>query len=176
MGTLPRLPLILEWRQCPTITRVTMMTLTTRKGRELRVPTLDDLAAYDGAHTFKLWRSLPSDWLCPSCKRTRYQLLTWTKALTPSTRRLRGEVNWLAAIHGHHDHGSHGGRQRRFPFTLICQECNATDGKAKRMLGLPPDFSFSPEELGMFVVGRPHAGVTADFTIARQIYDRLSRS
>jgi hypothetical protein len=153
-----------------------MRTLTTRKGQELRIPTLDDLAAYDGAHTFKLWRSLPSDWFCPSCKRTRYQLLTSTKALTPSARRLRGEVNWLAAIHGHHDHGSHGGRLPRFPLTLICQACNAADGKAKRLLGLPTDFSFSPEELSMFVVGRPHVGVTADYVVARQIYDGVSRS
>lgn len=41
------------------------------------IPTAEDFHAYKGAHTHKLWRSLPLDWSCPSCKRSRYELLTW---------------------------------------------------------------------------------------------------
>jgi hypothetical protein len=58
----------------------------------------------------------------------------------------------------------------RFDTTLICGDCNSADGAAKRRLGLPPTFSFTPTEIRTFVVGKPHAGITIDYAAALSAY------
>lgn len=61
----------------------------------------------------------------------------------------------------------------RFPRTVVCDQCNAADGRAKRKLGLPSDFSFSPLEIRAFVTATPHAPHVVDYEIARRIYESL---
>jgi hypothetical protein len=102
-------------------------------------------------------------------------LLTWTKSRTNSSKRAFGDYHWLAAIHPHHDHGSHdsGYPHPRFPPTLVCGNSNSADGAVKRRFQLPADFSFSPQELSQFVVGRAHSGVEIDYDAAKRIYDSL---
>jgi hypothetical protein len=135
------------------------------------IPTQEDFGAYRGAHTRKIWASLPQHWQCPSCGRTRFQLLTWTKARTDSSRRAFGNYHWLAAIHEHHDHCSESGSYLpRFARVFICSDCNSADGAVKRRFKLPVDFSFSPEELSKFVIGHPHDGVEIDFEAAKNLY------
>jgi hypothetical protein len=150
------------------------MAAVRRKERVILIPTAEDLSAYTGAHTPKLWRSLPLDWVCPSCRRSRYELLTWTRTRTDSARRLHGEYHWLVAIHPHHDHRSDDGRHvSRFPRTPICGDCNTAEGRTVKRMGLTGKFSFSPEELSRFISGRPHAGVVADFVLAKAVYDEI---
>lgn len=61
---------------------------------------------------------------------------------------------------------------QRFPRTLICGDCNSADGAAKRKLGLPKDWSFTPAELAQFVKVLPYSGKTdIDYEIARKIYE-----
>jgi hypothetical protein len=78
----------------------------------------------------------------------------------------------MAPLHKHHDHsvelGSNG--QPRFPETVVCDQCNAADGAAKRKLKLPNTFSFSPMEIAAFVVATPHAKHTINYELARAIY------
>jgi hypothetical protein len=144
----------------------------TRKRRLLRVPAQQDFENYRGGHTFRKWKGLPPDWHCPACRRSRFQLLTWTKSLTRHGGLAPGEYKWLAPLHEHHDHYVDGGvYQPRFSPTLICSDCNSAEGRTKRLLGLPSDFSFSPAEMSRFVTGSPHNGVETNLEIARKIYE-----
>jgi hypothetical protein len=85
-----------------------------------------------------------------------------------------GEYQWLAPIQEHHDHRSDNGidSPRFFP-ALVCGDCNSADGRVKRLLKLPSEFSFSPTELSQFITGDPHGGVKAGMTIAKRIYTTL---
>lgn len=66
----------------------------------------------------------------------------------------------------HHCHGS-----GRFPRTLICGDCNSADGAAKRKLGLPEHWSFSPIEIGQFVSVAPYSGaIRIDYVAALRLY------
>ena len=144
----------------------------------LKVPSEADYRAYDGAHCFNLWRNLPDSWRCPSCSRSKFELLRWT------TRRFRQGVgacppfsDWFAGLHAHHDHAAdYGNPAARFPETVICDQCNVAEGRAKRKLGLPLSFSFSPVEIAQFVVAFPHRCHAIDLAIARRIFGQLRRS
>ena len=145
-----------------------------RKRKFLRIPTQEDFESYRGGHTFKKWFGLPSGWHCPACGRSKFQLLTWTKCRTGYGGNTPGEYQWLAPIQEHHDHRSDGGMHSpRFPSALICGDCNSADGKVKKCLGLPSQFSFSPEELSQFITGYPHDGVKTDLKMAGEVYAAL---
>jgi hypothetical protein len=58
----------------------------------------------------------------------------------------------------------------RFPGTIICGNCNAADGSAKKKLGLPEWFSFSPSEIATFVKASPNAPHVIDYQTALAIY------
>lgn len=75
-------------------------------------------------------------------------------------------MGWTTSIVGHHCHGA-----GRFTGTLMCGDCNSADGAAKRKLGLPASWSFSPREIGQFVTVTPHSGKTViDYEIADALY------
>lgn len=63
---------------------------------------------------------------------------------------------------------------RRFPETLVCDQCNSADGQAKRQLKLPANFSFSPSEIRQFVTAAPHEGHRIDIQRAQAIYQTLN--
>jgi hypothetical protein len=147
----------------------------------LRVPTIDDYRAFDGAHAPQKWNGHTDEWRCPACQRTKFELLRWTKR-TPSTAPAPFE-SWLAVLVEHHDHGSdrfgydeHGMSfpkgPERFAPSIICDQCNAADGLAKRRHKLPESWSFSPEEIGEFVTATPHARHVIDYPHALKIYER----
>lgn len=141
-----------------------------------RIPTLDDFQAYDGAHCSTLWERLPEDWLCPACRRSKFEIMRWTKRWKPITK--EPFFGWMAGLHTHHDHREdcHGGfwipRPARFRETVICDQCNAADGRAKKKLGLPEPFSYSPEEIGQFVTATPHERHSINFPKAQGIYSK----
>ena len=133
------------------------------------IPTESDLRQYDGAHTPHLWFSRPKDWRCPACGRSKIQIMRWTKRCVQG-RRFEG---WLAALHTHHCHSvaicDFTGKGR-FDQIVICDQCNAADGLAKRKLGIPDPFSFSPTEIGQFVDAKPNASHVIDYERALEIY------
>ena len=133
-------------------------------------PSMDVFLAYKGAHAHQLWARVGPDWICPCCKRTKYQLMRWTKR-APNTP--QQYMDWLAVLHTHHDHSVplFERRPRRFDETVICDQCNVADGQAKRKLGLGDDFSFSPYEIAQFITATPHGRHKYDFAVARRLYE-----
>ncbi len=142
----------------------------------VKQPTSEEFLEYDGAHCFRLWKSLPDPWRCPGCNRTKYEILRWTRRYYKSgVGKCPGYMGWMAGLHRHHDH-SQGYVDRsigRFPETVVCDQCNSSDGVAKRQLSLPEGFSFSPSEIGEFITPTPHGKHSIDFERAQYIILRL---
>ena len=135
------------------------------RGYKKKIPTEKELSEYDGAENRKAWRRIPSCWTCPVCGRTKYEILKWKKRKGVDTL-LYGEFGWKFLVHRHHDHG-----ERWSGKTIICSDCNAADGIAKRILKLPSSWSFSPEELSEFVECSPYGGIERiDLDIALDIF------
>jgi hypothetical protein len=89
----------------------------------IKRPTRDDYLAFDGAHCHAIWRSLSDEWRCPGCDRTKFEIMRWTRRKPPG--HIEWSMDWLAAFHTHHDHGSD-----RFGFdehgTFVPQEPSAS--------------------------------------------------
>lgn len=136
---------------------------------KIRVPTLEDFQQYTGLHCHRLWKEVGDFFVCPACQRNKFQILRWTTRFPRSPSSFK---DWVAVLHRHHDHSdnSFDRTSGRFPTTVICDQCNAADGAAKRKLGLPKNFSFSPREIAQFVVASPHSPHQIDFDRARDIY------
>jgi hypothetical protein len=144
--------------------------LTLKRNREMLIPTQEEIFKFDGAHCKKLYASIGADWRCPGCYRTKYQLMRWTKRFQGSPNAFMG---WVVGLHKHHDHGSWPGR---FAETLVCEQCNSADATAKRVLGLPRDFSFAPSEIRQFVLGIPHGWHLIQYHVAAALYENWWRS
>ena len=140
-----------------------------------RIPTHQEYLAYDGAHTHRLWAEVGPNWVCPACNRSKFQVLRWTTRFPKSPKAFQ---DWMAPLHRHHDHsaGVFSNRCSRFPETIICDQCNAADGAAKRKLKLPKNFSFSPAEIAVFVVATPHDKHAINYEMAYEIYVAISMS
>jgi hypothetical protein len=139
-----------------------------------KIPTAADLAAFTGMHCRQLYQQAVSEgWRCPSCGRTAEQLVRWTEIRGPSWRARYGDefgMGFTVTLTRHHCHG-----YGRFPPTMICGDCNSADGAAKRKHKLPESWSFSPEEIGRFVMVVPHSGATRiDYDRALRIYQAWS--
>lgn len=145
----------------------------------IRVPTREEYLAYTGAHCHQLWASLGEEWRCPGCCRAKYEIMRWTtryaKCQDGSKTSYKG---WMAGLHKHHDHsqGYWDSAQGRFPQMIVCDQCNAADGAAKRKLRLPKNFSFSPWEIRQFTTCTPHGKHKLNFEIAGYIYAQLTHS
>lgn len=138
----------------------------------VKKPTFEEFLGHDGLHYYQLWKEVGNQWCCPSCKRTKYEIMRWAKRFPNKPNSFWG---WVAPLHRHHDHSaSFIGSNARFPVTTICDQCNSSDGVAKRRLNLPSNFSFSPEEIAFFVTSTPHGKHKVDFSIALMIYDELA--
>jgi hypothetical protein len=140
-----------------------------------KVPSQADLDVFTGMHCGKLYvQALKTDWRCPSCFRTAHQLVRWTEIRgTPWRERYGDEygMGFSISMTKHHCHGT-----GRFPLTLICGDCNSADGTAKRKLGLPVDWSFSPFEIGQFVSVAPYSGATKiDYEKAMHLYQQAQQ-
>ncbi len=146
-----------------------------KRNTALRVPTGAEYEAFDGAHCRNLYRALDPIWECPGCGRSRFQILRWTMLFPKLASRHEG---WAAGLHLHHDHADdafrHGRSGTRAPIrfaaAVICEQCNSADGTAKRKLGLPAEFSFSPAEIRQFVRATPHGFHEIDYDAALAIF------
>ena len=141
--------------------------------RGIRVPTYEDYYHHDGLHYRHLWQEIGDTWTCPGCGRTKYQIMRWARRSPKSPNSFMG---WVAPLHRHHDHsvGYFERGQPRFPQTTICDQCNASDGAAKRKLKLRSNFSFSPQEIALFVLATPHGKHVINFDVALSIYNGLA--
>lgn len=143
-----------------------------------RAPTDEEFAAYDGMHCAVIWKTLPGDWRCPVCDRSKREILIWGKRKGWNAS-VYGEVGFKAGIHAHHDHGDifAFGQFGRFKTTHICGACNNLDARLKKKIGAVCDFSFSPEELrSCLLSAKPNRGIDAkdiDFAKAQTIYDSV---
>lgn len=148
------------------------MLLHESDAQAVRVPTPEEFAAYKGAHCQQLWARVGPHWTCPSCRRSKFEILRWTMRF-PRTAEMFED--WMAALHEHHDHARSwtGVGIVRFQPTVLCDQCNSADGAAKRRLRLPENFSFSPAEIGRFVVSTPHGKHVIDYDLADRIYSAL---
>lgn len=121
-----------------------------------KTPTYEEYLNHTGLHYHKLWKATGDSWICPGCGRSKFQIMRWTLRF-PNTP--DAFMDWVAALHKHHDHSNDYMNlgEPRFPETLICGQCNSADGTVKRKLKLPKKFSFSPQEMRMFIEATPHA-------------------
>lgn len=150
----------------------------------LKVPTPEDYAAFSAEDCHKLWATLPEDWRCPACQRSKFELLAWEQLFDREGARACMHVkqvswglcldrhhyyhDWYARVCRHHDHGT----PERFPEAVVCHQCTEREAAAKRVLRLPEDFSFSPAEIGGFTTAPPHSGEgTVDYYKAQVIYE-----
>lgn len=152
---------------------------TLKHNFEVRRPTWDEYLAFDGAHCRNIYKKLAEDWQCAACARTKFQILRWTMLYPNKPSRYLG---WAGGYHEHHDHAgdkyAHTGRSYyvapRFAPTVVCEQCNSADASAKRKLKLPKDFSYSPREIGHFVIAFAHGKHLLDYQKAQSIYSQLS--
>jgi len=153
--------------------------MATNRNTAFRVPTTTEYEGFDGAHCRNLYRALDPAWECPGCGRSRFQILRWTMLFPKLPSRHEG---WAAGLHRHHDHANDAyryGRTKtfvevRFQECVVCEQCNSADGTAKRKLGLPAAFSFSPQEIRQFVRATPHGFHEVDYDRARAIFEAAS--
>jgi hypothetical protein len=59
----------------------------------------------------------------------------------------------------------------RFDEALVCSECNAADGKAKKAVGADPHFSFAVAEIATFIKAAPHHDHVIDVGAAKAAWD-----
>jgi hypothetical protein len=137
---------------------------TIKRNRERRIPTVEEQREFTGAHCRRKYAALAPDWRCPGCNRTKYELIRCTMLFPKSPHRYMG---WAGGLHEHHDHSGWPGR---FPPTVMCEQCNDADKAAKRALGLPGDFSFSPAEIRGFVLATAHGWHLLNYAAARREY------
>ncbi|WP_454914455.1 hypothetical protein [Variovorax gossypii] len=143
-----------------------------------KIPSAADLAAFGGMHCSRIHHeAVASGWRCPSCNRNANEVVRWTEIKGAWREKFADEfgMGFTTSLTHHHCHSEL--QLPRFQRALICGDCNSADAAAKRKLGLPADWSFSPAELAQFVRVAPHSGKTMiDYAIARVIFDTTQRS
>lgn len=127
-----------------------------------------------GAHLNKWWVMTSVNWACPCCNRTKSEIVRLNKN------------NYLTCqLHEHHDHmqnivkslfESFSTKQNTivadrlsekfaiktafslsaYDNTVVCFDCNKADAEAKKIVNAHKFFSFSPSEIGEFVISQPN--------------------
>jgi rubredoxin len=134
------------------------------------------------------WACTPKEWTCPACRRGKRDIA-----------RLTDKGKLMCRLVEHHDHmadlveaeferqcKTHGKIvadefAKRFAKrasqmvaaydnTIICDDCNTADPKAKREADAHKDFSYSPQEISQFVKAKPNVPHEIDPEEARRIW------
>jgi rubredoxin len=143
------------------------------------------------------WRNTSSDWYCPVCRRSKPEILRPDRSGDP-----------IGHLTAHHDHfreyldnienerarivGSASALDEsakrflrrftegltRFDDVVICQDCNTADAEAKKIMGAPPHLTFTPGEIGSFILpasgcvhGIDQGKLEQAYQIALDLYD-----
>jgi hypothetical protein len=154
-------------------------------------PQTQQIAQRLGASGFALnrwWVITSPDWTCSVCRRSK-----------PEIARLNRHGAMMGELHAHHDHmceyverrfheiSAERGEivadaratefiKRAVPFacafdeTIICNDCNAADARAKALVYAHPDFSFAPAEIARFVIAAPNREHAIDASRARELW------
>ncbi|MFC4194109.1 hypothetical protein ACFQFS_18385 [Novosphingobium lubricantis] len=136
------------------------------------------------------WAMTSLGWRCPACEREKADIARKTESGVILCQRerhhdhlgdLAARVLRETACQDVPDH-LHTWRKRacasvlplieRFAETLVCMDCNAADAAMKMELGdrVHRDFSFSPSEIGAFVVARPNQAHERIFEMGTEIW------
>jgi rubredoxin len=147
-----------------------------------------------GAAGFALnrwWVITSPDWTCSVCRRPKREIA-----------RLNQRGAMMGELHAHHDHmreyvarrfaevSAERGEivadawatefiKRAAPFAcafdeiIVCADCNAADGRAKRLVRAHPDFSFAPAEIAQFVIAAPNREHAIDASRARALWRQI---
>lgn len=134
------------------------------------------------------WACTSMDWICPACLRGKRDIARLTE---------KGKL--MCRLVEHHDHmadlveaeferqckahskivaDEFGKRFAKrasqmvaaYDNTIICDDCNTADPKAKRDVGTHMDFSYSPQEISQFVKARPNVPHEIDREQAKRIW------
>lgn len=137
------------------------------------------------------WAETWTGWSCRCCGRTK-----------PEIVRLGSNGVLLCRLEMHHDHIADYARKlfdgsnpkiegeglhnegiavakdalmifvERFGATLVCADCNAADGEAKRLLSgrIDPNFTFTPAEISKFIRVTPNSIHEVDIGIAHEVW------
>lgn len=126
-----------------------------------RVPTMDDYRNHEPQSKWA-WSSLSEAWTCPSCGRTKFELMRW--------KQTKRGWRWVAEIYQHHDHWS---TPWRFDWTAVCCQCNSICSRVKEWWpGLvDQQYTYTPAQMRVIIVGvEPHGGVHIDLGVALDVY------
>lgn len=137
------------------------------------------------------WAATWTGWSCPCCRRTK-----------PEIARVGSNGVLLCRLEMHHDHlGDHARKLfdglnpkvdgdgllneqianakdallifvERFGATIICADCNAADGEAKRLLAgqIDPNFTFTPAEISEFIRAVPNTLHEVNLRVANELW------
>jgi len=137
----------------------------------IKTPTDADYASFDGMHCGGLWASLSHTWACPSCGRTKRQLMRWGEIGGETMRKMYGPINWKINMARHYDEG-----RRGFGDTVLCGECRWAQNSVKTKFSLPQLWNFSPAEIGSFTKTIVNGAIEKiDYEKAHSIYLDESR-
>lgn len=120
------------------------------------------------------------DWRCPACCRSKQEIARGDK-----------NGNLLCAIVQHHDHFGDFAEEMldlrrledwtvaraireslvRFAPTLVCDDCNVADPRAKLIVEERRPFSFAPYEIASFIRAKPNAPHDLDHDRVRAAHD-----
>lgn len=153
------------------------------KNARLLMQLRDDFRARDLGSISGFFRTRP-DWMCPCCFRSKMDIA-----------RLDKNGNLLCALVDHHDHfGDCAHDQlrnifptwtecearvasfRRFPHTLVCQDCNVAEPAAKYIVAAPEYFSFAPHEIAAFIESAPNSPHEVNPASVKDVYAALEES
>jgi rubredoxin len=141
-----------------------------------------------GVHLNKWWVMTAMGWKCPACLRTKPQIV-----------KLDSKTYLSCLLHEHHDHmkdivrrlfeesssnrdevvanvlGERFAVRTSFAIsaydnTVICSDCNKADGVAKKLIKAHKDFSFSPDEIGKFILIKNNEEHEIDQEVAKKIW------
>ena len=143
------------------------------------------------------WDSVPDTWFCPGCLRRKPDCEVPSKAgvmlrcLFEHHDHMRDYVKaYLVQTHGDwHSVGSSRPHPReffqfidlikllvqRFPYTLVCIDCNEAEAKIKKSIGADKYFSFHPVELHRAIIpekNQRHFFVTENMPFYEQLYEK----
>ena len=136
---------------------------------------LTEYLSFDGSHWQRIYKRLSKNCLCPSCWRTKFEILRWTIFQhKPESR----PPSWAGGYHEHHDHAcdryfsprGSSSCSPRFAPSVVYEHYNSVSSSAKRKLKLPVDFSFSPTEIRQFVSAYAHGKHLVNYQITNAIY------
>ncbi len=138
------------------------------------------------------WATTPTFWVCPGCNRSKPELFRLSSAGILLARldlhhdHLEGYIkDQLRKRHGqqwpqkippdtHHIENLGATLVRRFAATIVCIDCNAADGAAKKLIaGIHPHFSFRPAEIAAFSLITPNRPHKVDTAEAERVWQKV---